>query len=625
MSTHPPFAIASVLAFALAALAHPPDQDGNHSLDTPSIRNWTNARTGESVRGSFLAARGGPDGALVSIERSPGDVVVFALADLDPDGRTEAQLRIAHVTAINEIQTSQDPVAKKSTPKPAQAASFDLFAPFVKTRWDDQYLFIESDGLPHAPVTYPLMVGIKSWQQQVPLPQAYTGNNAWRIPLNPQLADKPVSGKTQLYRGAIALAANGVPIFNALNNRGDDALKAGELDEFGGHCGRADDYHYHIAPLVLQKTIGKDKPLAYALDGFPIYGLFDPAAKAAERSCPLSGAEKLDELNGHFALNADGSKGLYHYHASTTYPYINGGMRGKVTVKEDQVDPQPRANPVRESGRPLRGATITDFKTLGEKSWSLEYTLAGARHYWNFRAEDGGKYTFDFIDPDGTKKTETYSARTGRDRPPRGDNSDRPRRGNGRPRDPNTQPPRRDEPAPAAQPIEKPSNDPKAPASDFSLTSSAISADGKLPAEFACDGASISPPLSWAKPPQGTKSFAVTMHHIPGPPRPGDKPGEDKHVYIVLYNIPADTVSLEKGQTVIGTRGINTVNRRAEYAPPCSQGPGDKKYTLTVYALSADPLITPASRNGATMDELLAAIKDTTLATATLDVTYARP
>jgi hypothetical protein len=97
-------------------------------------------------------------------------------------------------------------------------------------------------------------------------------------------ATTPISARTALYRGAIALAVNGVPIFNALNNRGEDAYLAGELDEYGGHCGRGDDYHYHIAPVHLEKVVGKGKPIAYALDGFPIYGFTD--------------ADDLDAFNG---------------------------------------------------------------------------------------------------------------------------------------------------------------------------------------------------------------------------------------------------------------------------------------------------------------------------------------
>ncbi|NDE60113.1 MAG: YHYH protein [Acidimicrobiia bacterium] len=168
-----------------------------------------------------------------------------------------------------------------------------------------------------------------------------------RIPMNPVIADVPVSAKTQLYRGAIALAANGVPIFNALNNRGDDAYLYGELDQWGGHAGRADDYHYHIAPLHLQDTVGANRPIAYALDGYPIYGETEPDGSAV-------GA--LDEFNGHTMPD-----GAYHYHGTRTYPYINGGLRGVVNVVGDQIDPQPVTKPFRDALQPLAGATIVSF------------------------------------------------------------------------------------------------------------------------------------------------------------------------------------------------------------------------------------------------------------------------
>lgn len=44
-----------------------------------------------------------------------------------------------------------------------------------------------------------------------------------------ELTEEPVSARTGLFRGAIAIAVSGVPIFNALNNRGDDAFLVGEL------------------------------------------------------------------------------------------------------------------------------------------------------------------------------------------------------------------------------------------------------------------------------------------------------------------------------------------------------------------------------------------------------------
>ena len=99
-------------------------------------------------------------------------------------------------------------------------------------------------------------------------------------------------------------------------------------------------------------------------------------------------------------------------------------------------------------------------------------------------------------------------------------------------------------------------------------------------------------------------------------------------MYWVQYGIPADVHELAKGATKPGTWGVNTVNRRREYAPPCSKGPGKKVYTITVYATSAAPTTALKGGNiasgGVTMDELLKTIDDSTLGKATLDVTYER-
>ena len=138
-----------------------------------------------------------------------------------------------------------------------------------------------------------------------------------------------------------------------------------------------------------------------------------------------------------------------------------------------------------------------------------------------------------------------------------------------------------------------------------------------LAKKYTCDGESIAPPIDWSGLPAATKSVAIAMHHIP----PSGKEGLDEHAYIVLWGIPVDTKALAESQHDVGTWGINTVNRRAEYAPPCSQGPGEKSYIVTVYALSAQPKLA-AGRAGFT--DLLAAIKDTTLSIAEVELRYAR-
>jgi len=293
--------------------------------------------------------------------------------------------------SANTKAEGEEEQATDQGPPPAIFADFQAFKDKLKFRWSEEYFFIDSNGLPD----HPMMIGITNWQQQVPLPQPYTGKNAWQVPLKPKLADTPISAKNALRRGAIALAVNGVPIFNALNNRGEDAFLIGELDEFGGHCGKGDDYHYHCAPLHLEKIVGKGKPIAYALDGFPLFGLTE---------------EKPDEFNGRCD-----DQGNYRYHSTTTYPYINGGMRGVVEVRGDQVDPQPRAGPIRPEGRPLKGAKITGFTVDDEKkNFSLKCEVKGKTRKINYKVNPNGSFTFVFVDGQGNEETETYTRKEGK-------------------------------------------------------------------------------------------------------------------------------------------------------------------------------------------------------------------
>jgi Raf kinase inhibitor-like YbhB/YbcL family protein len=149
----------------------------------------------------------------------------------------------------------------------------------------------------------------------------------------------------------------------------------------------------------------------------------------------------------------------------------------------------------------------------------------------------------------------------------------------------------------------------------FILNSPDATDEGTLPAEYTCNGPANTLALSWSGAPVGTKSFAVIMHHVASQ--------TDIHWYWVVYNIPADVTSLPKNMTGIGTVGTNSVNDRQAYTPPCSKGPGPKNYSYTVYALSDQPqLSVPA--NQVTCAVLLDAIKDITLASAELHVTYSR-
>ena len=333
----------------------------------------------------------------------------------------------AHLIEDADYQAMKKKSSAQTSPAPKAANPFLKFPEAVLVDWDEKYLYVGSDGLPD----HPMMIGITAWQQQVPLPQSYYLGNAWSIPLNPVPAKVGMSAKTNFFRGAIAVAANGIPIFNPIKNDGrTDTFLAGELDQYGGHCGRADDYHYHVAPWHLAERLGPNLPLAYALDGYPIYGLKE--ADGGE----VSG---LDSFHGH--TNAAGE---YHYHASKSYPYINGGFHGEVSIGGGQVEPQPSANPVRQAGEPLPGAKITDFEmSADKKKYQLEYVQNGKKGSVSYEILSGGDVHFTFKNPDGT--TSESSGKQGRkggggNRPPPPNGNQRPGgppvEANGQPRKP---------------------------------------------------------------------------------------------------------------------------------------------------------------------------------------------
>lgn len=269
-------------------------------------------------------------------------------------------------------------------------SAFVPFKPNVHTFWNTNYFYVESKGIP----AHQMMVGISNhgWQQQVPIPQCYIGNNSWPIPLNPVVASSVIPvDSIHFTRGAIAIAANGVPIFNVHTNTGVDSYIDGQLDNFGGHCGRADDYHYHIAPLHLYGTTTSTLPCAFALDGFAVYGSVEP-----------DGASMLplDANHGHFR------NGVYHYHGTTSAPYMIKNMVGQVT--EDgthQLIPQAAASPVRtENWTPLNGALITSCVANGNNNgYNLSYSLNNVPGYaTNFSWNASGVYTFTYVTPTNT-------------------------------------------------------------------------------------------------------------------------------------------------------------------------------------------------------------------------------
>jgi len=108
---------------------------------------------------------------------------------------------------------------------------------------------------------------------------------------------------------------------------------------------------------------------------------------------------------------------------------------------------------------------------------------------------------------------------------------------------------------------------------------------------FGCTGANLSPQLSWANAPEGTKSYAITMYDP-------DAPTGSGWWHWVVFDIPAKTTSLPSGAGTPGKEGMpgGAIQSMTDfggtgYGGPCPpQGHGLHHYLITVYALKTDKL-----------------------------------
>ncbi|MEO9526914.1 YbhB/YbcL family Raf kinase inhibitor-like protein [Roseibium sp.] len=154
----------------------------------------------------------------------------------------------------------------------------------------------------------------------------------------------------------------------------------------------------------------------------------------------------------------------------------------------------------------------------------------------------------------------------------------------------------------------------------FNLTSPALEDGNRLPADLKCvrdGGDGVSPPLAWAGAPEGTKGFALIMHHYPrGTIEGRDAPSQ----YWLLWNIPADTRAIPRGNPgSIGDEGSDKDGNFTGYTPPCSPGAASHEYTITLFALAAAPETLP-HRDSSAVDwaRMTAALKGRVIAQSSL-------
>jgi Raf kinase inhibitor-like YbhB/YbcL family protein len=114
--------------------------------------------------------------------------------------------------------------------------------------------------------------------------------------------------------------------------------------------------------------------------------------------------------------------------------------------------------------------------------------------------------------------------------------------------------------------------------SGFVLKSPSFAEGAAIPARYSCDGANVSPALTWEGAPGGTAAFALIVHD----------PDARGFIHWVAFDIPGGTMgSLAEGVAAAGPppQGRNDFGR-AGYGGPCPPG-GTHRYVFTLYALAS--------------------------------------
>jgi hypothetical protein len=187
---------------------------------------------------------------------------------------------------------------------------------------EGNFVVIKSKALPDHKSTY------YQGTQWSNLYEAYNGTNpnyvtnpnriaqfnlTFKIPLNPTVATNHASTPM----GAIGISLNGVPFFNQYAAGGSPLTnEINSFDQYNGHPQQQGQYHYHVEPYYLTTSKGKDALLGFLLDGFPVYG--------PQENGQLITNAQLDAFHGHTSVTTDYPNGIYHYHITSSDPYING-------------------------------------------------------------------------------------------------------------------------------------------------------------------------------------------------------------------------------------------------------------------------------------------------------------
>jgi Raf kinase inhibitor-like YbhB/YbcL family protein len=160
----------------------------------------------------------------------------------------------------------------------------------------------------------------------------------------------------------------------------------------------------------------------------------------------------------------------------------------------------------------------------------------------------------------------------------------------------------------------------------FTITSSSFKDGERLATKMAgnnksnpnCVGENVSPALSWANPPEGTKSYALLMFDPEGRP-----PGGVSHW--VAYGIPVSVTGFAEGE--VGKQTDKFVGGKSlmglpHYFGPCTPAGSPHHYTFTLIATDLEP---GALQPGMTRDEVIKALDGHAKGAAGIIGTFSKP
>lgn len=142
------------------------------------------------------------------------------------------------------------------------------------------------------------------------------------------------------------------------------------------------------------------------------------------------------------------------------------------------------------------------------------------------------------------------------------------------------------------------------------LTSPEFEHNSAMPSEYTCDGANIIPELNIEEIPENAKSLALIMDDPDAP--------AGTWVHWVVWNIPLDTKTIQKGIEPQGVQGTTSFGKPG-YGGPCPPS-GTHRYFFKLYALDT----TLDLKEGSTKEELEQAMDGHIMEKTELMGTYKR-